>query len=64
MYDELMTGTSLGSTTKYFSGLSFAALKDMGWYTVDDTFYDTSNYGYQKGCSFVLDACYSATSFS
>ena len=37
MYDELMTGTSLG-TAKYFSGLTFALLKDMGWYTVDDTF--------------------------
>jgi hypothetical protein len=53
MYDELMTGTSLGSTIKYFSGLTFAALKDMGWYTVDDTFNETSNYGYQKGCTFV-----------
>lgn len=49
MYDELMTATALGSL-KYFSGLTFAALKDMGWYTVDDTFSDTSNYGYQKGC--------------
>ena len=37
MYDELMTGTSLG-TAKYFSGLSFALLKDTGWYTVDDSF--------------------------
>jgi hypothetical protein len=63
MYDELMTGTSLGTTTKYFSKLTFAVLKDMGWYTVDDTFSETSNYGYQKGCSFVLDACY-GTSFS
>ena len=64
MYDELMTATSMGSTIKYFSALTFAALKDMGWYTVDDTFNDTTNYGYQKGCSFVLDACFSATSFS
>jgi len=37
MYDELMTATSLGSV-KGFSGLTFAALKDMGWYDVDDTF--------------------------
>ena len=58
-----MTATALGTTTKYFSGLTFAALKDMGWYTVDDTFNETSNYGYQKGCSFVLDACY-GTSFA
>jgi len=64
MYDELMTATSLGTTTKYFSALTFATLKDMGWYTVDDTFYETSNYGYQKGCSFVLDACSSGTSFT
>lgn len=34
MYDELMTGTALGSA-KYFSGLTFALLKDMGWYTVE-----------------------------
>ena len=33
-----MTATSMGATSKYFSGLTFAALKDMGWYTVDDTF--------------------------
>jgi hypothetical protein len=62
MYDELMTGTSFGAV-KGFSGLTFAALKDMGWYTVDDTFNDTTNYGYQKGCSWVLDACYSNISF-
>ena len=52
MYDELMTGTALG-TAKYFSGLTFALLKDMGWYTVDDTFAESSNYGYQKGCTFL-----------
>ena len=39
MYDEIMTGTSLGTSPKYFSALSFAVLKDMGWYTVDETFY-------------------------
>jgi hypothetical protein len=37
MYDELMTATSLG-TAKYFSGLTFAMLMDMGWYTVDSSF--------------------------
>lgn len=52
MYDELMTGTALG-TAKYFSGLTFALLKDSGWYAVDDTFAGTSNFGYQKGCTFV-----------
>lgn len=31
MYDELMTGTELGAQ-KGFSGLTFALLKDMGWY--------------------------------
>lgn len=62
MYDELMTGTALG-TAKYFSGLTFALLKDSGWYTVDETFAGTSNFGYQKGCTFVSDACYN-TSFT
>lgn len=57
MYDELMTATALGPV-KYFSGLSLSALRDMGWYTVDSTFNETSNYGYQKGCSFLYDACY------
>jgi len=37
MYDEMMTATTLGAT-KGFSALTFAALKDMGWYTVDDSF--------------------------
>jgi len=32
-----MTATSLGAT-KGFSGLTFALLKDTGWYTVDDSF--------------------------
>ena len=62
IYDELMTGTSLGAQ-KPFTALTFAILKDMGWYGVDDSFNDTTNYGYQKGCSFFFDACYSATSF-
>lgn len=64
MYDELMTGTSLGTITKYFSALSFAALRDMGWYTVDSTFNETSNFGYQKGCDFLNLACFNSTSFS
>lgn len=63
IYDELMTATSFGAA-KGFSALTFALLKDTGWYLVDDTFSETTNYGYQKGCSFVLDACYSNTSFS
>jgi hypothetical protein len=37
MYDELMTATSFGAT-KGMSGLSFAILADMGWYSVDSTF--------------------------
>ena len=59
----MMTATSLG-TAKYFSGLSFALLKDSGWYSVDETFAGTSNYGYKKGCSFLTDACYGGTSFT
>ncbi len=61
-YDQVMTGTSLG--TKGFSGLTFALLKDSGWYGVDDSFAQKFNFGKNKGCSFVMDACYSATSFS
>lgn len=57
-----MTGTALGSV-KYFSALSFSALRDMGWYTVDAKFNETSNYGYQKGCDFVYYACYNSTNF-
>lgn len=41
-----MTGTQLGPQ-KGFSGLTFALLKDMGWYEVDGSFNDTSNYGYR-----------------
>ena len=40
-----MTATQLGAQ-KGFSGLTFAILKDMGWYEVDDSFNDTTNYGY------------------
>lgn len=57
MYDEIMTGTKLGPQ-KGFSGLTFALLKDMGWYEVDDSFNDTSNYGYHMGCDFYNNACY------
>jgi hypothetical protein len=58
-----MTGTAFGASKGYF-GLTFALLKDTGWYLAEDTFAETSGYGYQKGCSFVLDACFSSTSFS
>ena len=47
-----MTGTAIGPQ-KMFSGLTYAMLKDMGWYEVDDSFNETTNYGYQKGCAFV-----------
>lgn len=47
-----MTGTELG-TQKAFSGLTFALLKDMGWYDVDDTFNDTINFGFERECDFV-----------
>jgi hypothetical protein len=60
MYDELMTATELGAH-KSISGLTFAMLKDMGWYDVDDTFNDTTNYGYHLGCNFVNDACYGSS---
>lgn len=56
-----MTGTELGAQ-KSFSGLTFAVLKDMGWYEVDDTFNDTTNYGKGEGCTFFTNACY-GTSF-
>lgn len=51
-----MTGTQLGAQ-KGFSGLTFSLLKDMGWYQVDDTWNDTSNYGYNMGCDLYNDAC-------
>ena len=56
-----MTATSLG--TKGFSGLSFAILKDMGWYTVDGSFPELTSFGKNRGCSFLTDACYGSTSF-
>jgi Leishmanolysin len=62
MYDEIMTGTNLGAS-KGFSAITFAALKDMGWYTVDDSFNETTNYGYQKGCDFINNACLGSASF-
>lgn len=57
-----MTGTALG-TQKSFTGLTFALLKDMGWYEVDASFSDTTNYGYHMGCSFVNDACHGSNSY-
>ncbi len=62
MYDELMTGTELGPQ-KSITALTFALLKDMGWYGVDDVFNDTTNYGKNLGCSFYFDACYSSITF-
>ena len=62
MYDELMTATSF-DPSKGLTGLTFALLKDTGWYTVDASLSETSNYGYNKGCSFVLDGCFSSTSY-
>ena len=62
-YDELMTGTSLGAQ-KSFTALTFAMIKDMGWYEVDDTFNDTTNYGYKDGCDFFNDACYGTTTYT
>ena len=36
-YDEVMTASRLGPT-KTFSGLTFAILKDCGWYKVNDSY--------------------------
>jgi hypothetical protein len=49
MYDEIMTRTPLGAQ-RGVSGLTYALFKDMGWYFVDDTFNDTSPFGYKKTC--------------
>jgi len=62
IYDELMTGTDLGPQ-KIITAVTFALFKDMGWYGIDDTFNDTTNYGYNMGCSFFYDACYGTTSY-
>jgi hypothetical protein len=37
---------------------------DMGWYQVDDSFNDTSNYGYNLGCNFYNNACYDSNAAS
>ena len=63
VYDELMTGTEMG-TQKSFTALTFAILKDMGWYYVDSTFPDETNYGKDLGCDFYNDACYGSTQYS
>jgi hypothetical protein len=49
---------------KGISRITYAFLKDMGWYTVDGTFNDTSTFGYQKGCDFVNNICYSSTAYT
>lgn len=48
-------------TQKAFTALTFALLIDMGWYGVDGSFNDTTNYGKNLGCEFFTDACYSTT---
>jgi|JI9StandDraft_1071089.scaffolds.fasta_scaffold683112_1 hypothetical protein len=63
MYDELMTRDALGSQ-RGISGLTFALFSDMGWYTVDATFNDTSPYGYKKGCDFFNLGCNSSTTYT
>lgn len=60
-----MTKTPLGAQ-RGISGLTYAFLKDMGWYFVDDTFNDTTPFGYKKGangCSFFYSGCNSSTVF-
>jgi proprotein convertase subtilisin/kexin type 5 len=56
-YDELMTGTQLG-LVKPYSALTFAILKDMGWYDVTDTFAEKTTFGYQRGCTFFDQGCW------
>lgn len=34
----------------------------MGWYNVQERFYDYTNYGYKKGCDFYNKVCYDSTS--
>lgn len=46
VYDELMTASRLGPS-KTFSGLTFALLKDTGFYFVDDSNAETLQWGYQ-----------------
>lgn len=58
-----MTGTAMGSR-KAFTGLTFAFLEDMGWYGVDGSFNDTTNYGKGLDCDFYNDACYGSTRYS
>ena len=36
----------------------------MGWYGVDDTFNDTTNYGKGLGCAFYHDACHGSNTYS
>lgn len=62
MYDEVMTKGRFGPQ-KSISGLTFALLKDMGWYTVDDTFNDTSSYGYKQQCDFFRKGCNHTSQF-
>lgn len=56
IYDEIMTASSLG-ISKSFTGVTFALLKDTGWYDVDGSLADRSYFGYKKGCDFLEFAC-------
>lgn len=44
--------------------ITYALLKDTGWYDVDTTFNDTMPYGYKKDCQFVKNLCYDTTKFT
>jgi hypothetical protein len=48
---------------KGISPITFAFIQDMGWYTVDMTFNDSSNFGYKKGCEFLRNVCHSAKNY-
>jgi hypothetical protein len=50
-------------TPKAFSPITYALLQDMGWYDVDNSFSDTTNFGFKKGCDFVQNVCYSSTAY-
>ena len=56
MGNEYMTANDV--VNPVFSDISFAFLKDTGWYDVDYTKAETFNYGRNEGCTFLTSDCY------
>lgn len=62
LHNDIMTSSAIYHQLSW-SYFNLAILKDTGWYIVNETFFEPTFWGYQRGCEFFYKDCLAKEKF-